>query len=422
MDPSWEKLKNELTDGPFSQKGFSKQLQRQIENKMDKQSKLFRNRSYRLAGAWCIMLLVFSFIGLNWTPITESVVSFEDTAVHLSNQKAIVIQEQVVITEPTPVKSVLLIGLRTDLKSKNEKSIFGELSYSEYRSLMITGAVNDPAKLEVAAEGSGILVPYHQNFWKIEPITIEDKANTYHYLTAYKASEGITKRKQTVDAGVLESMHNEKLVFAGNQYVSIHENDDKWSGNQPGHYEKIWTKTIEQVNNPTNKAENTISLEKIFNNQATQAIAQLQDQVPAPQSMIKDELTGNSWTISRSQGQWIPKVAETIDTTSYATSYILHPLPFSLPESVVSYDKLALTWEQIVQAQPQAIDAASSPDGDMIAIITADKLYAYPLVNNQIGKLALQVDLHDNESMVMAQWATAKYANNWVVEGKRYLK
>jgi hypothetical protein len=424
MDPSWEKLKNELAAGPFPQKGFSNQLQRQIENKMDKQSAVYRNRTFRIAGAWFVILLVFSFIGLNWTPITESVVSFEETTAHVSNQKTTMLHNQVIDKAPTPVKSVLLIGLRTDFQTKNDKRVLSEDNYSEYRSLMITGVANDPVKLEIAAEGSGILIPYRQDFWKIEPINLDDKNHTYHFLTAYKAKDGAIQRKYSTDTGSLEFRHNEKLVFAGNQYVSIVEKDEEWAGNRPGQYERIWTQTLEQINSPTDQAKNSISLEKIFNNQATEAIVQLQSQLQQPEPLpeIKDEITGKSWTITRSKGQWIPKVAETLDFTSYSASYILHPLPFSLPESVVSYDKLACSWEQIIQAQPQAIDAVSSPDGDMIAIFTANKLYAYTLINNQIDSLALQVELNGNESLVMAQWASAKYADNWIEEGKKYLQ
>jgi hypothetical protein len=422
MDPNWNELKNELAAGPFQEIGFNKQLQRQIKQKLDGQLSIYKTRMLRTAGAWSFIFLLFTFIALNWTPLTESVVSIEETAGKVNNPKAANDHNNILNQEQSPIKSVLLIGFRTDFQNKNEKRVLSGNNYSEYRSLMITGNANDPTKLQIAAEGSGILIPYSQHFWKIAPITLETKNDTYHYLTAYKANGVAIQRKYT-DTPDYELRHNEKLVFAGNQYVSIVENDEEWRGNAPANYEKIWTRTLDQMNSPTNHAQNSITLEQIFNNQAVEAITQLQSQMQEPQSAIKDEITGENWTITRSKGRWIPQIAETHTfTNNHATSYTLHPLAFSLPERVVSYDQLTCTWEQIIEAQPEAVDAVSSPNGDMIGILTASKLYAYPLVNNQIGQLALQVDLHPNEALVMAQWASAKYANKWVEEGKRYLK
>jgi hypothetical protein len=421
MDPNWNELKNELAAGPFPENGFSKQLQRQIVQKLDGQLSTSKTRMLRTAGAWLFILLLFTFISLNWTPLTETVGSIEESAGQVNNLKAVNDHNQIIDKEQSPVKSVLLIGLRTDFQTKNEKRVLSGNYYSEYRSLMITGDVKNPTKLEVAAEGSGILIPYRQDFWKITPITLETKNDTYHYLSAYKAKEVAIQRKYE-DTPDQEIRHNEKLVFAGNQYVSIVENDEEWRGNAPANYEKIWTRTLEQMNSPTDQTQKSITLEQIFNNQAVEAITQLQSQMQAPQSAIKDEITGENWTITRSKGRWIPQIAEThAFTNNHATSYTLHSLAFSLPESVVSYDQLTCSWEQIIEAQPEAVDAVSSPYGDMIAILTASKLYAYTLVNNQIGPLALQVDLHQNEALVMAQWASAKYADNWVKEGKSYL-
>jgi hypothetical protein len=170
MDPNWNELKNELAAGPFPQNGFNKQLQRQIEQKLDRQLTTYKARMFRVAGVWLFFLLLFTFIGLNWTPLSETFVSIEETAGQGNDPRAANENNKIINKQQLPVKSVLLIGLRTDYQNKNEKRALSGNNYSEYRSLMISGNANDPTKLEIAAEGSGILIPYRQHFWKIAPI------------------------------------------------------------------------------------------------------------------------------------------------------------------------------------------------------------------------------------------------------------
>jgi hypothetical protein len=421
MEPNWNELNDGLKEGPFPQKGFTRQLQWQIEAKLAGQAIRYKARIFTFLSAGIVLLMVAFIIGINWTPLTETVAAIEDNAGQLKQMKTTEANNPILTQEPIPVKSVLLIGLRTDYHNKNEKRVLTENNYSEYRSLMITGESQFPYKLQIAAEGKGILVPYRQHFWKIEPITLETNHDTYHYLTAHPANENAVQRSYAETSNI-ELRHNEKLVFAGNQYVSIVEKDEEWRGNAPAHYEKIWTRTLDQMNSPTEKEANTISMQNIFGKQADETITQLQAQMEKPQVGIKAEISGKNWAITRNKGQWVPQIAQMLAfTNNHAISYTLHPIPYSLPESVVSYDQLSSSWDRIIEVQPEAVDAVSSPSGDMIAILTVDKLYVYSYSDNKIGSLALQVDLHENESLVMAQWATAKYASNWIEEGRRYL-
>jgi hypothetical protein len=200
--------------------------------------------------------------------------------------------------------------------------------------------------------------------------------------------------------------------------------EEAWRGNAPAESQAVWTLALEQINTAVGRIVNEhLSLKQIFGSPAEAAIAQIQPNISATQNGIKSKITGDNWTLTRENGRWVPQIAE-VETfnNNAATSYELHSFPLALPETVVSHDQLVMPWDSIKQVHPDAIDAVSSPDGDMIAIITADKLYIYPYGSNQLGPLALQVELKKNESMVMAQWATAKYAANWLEEGKRYLK
>jgi hypothetical protein len=319
------------------------------------------------------------------------------------------------------VKSVLLIGLRTDIQEKSTSNAQVDNNYSRYRTIMIAADPKDALHVQIAAEGNGLLVPHGQYFWQIDALTQETPNDIYHYLTSHPASGKAVKRNYPNTPNE-QLHHNEKLVYAGNNYVSI-ITSEKWMGNAPAVSQAVWTRALEQINTADKNVKEHLSLKQIFGSRAEAAIAQIQPNITAAQNGIKSEITGDNWTPARENGRWIPQIAE-VETTNNnaATRYELHPFPLALPDTIVSHDQLVVSWDTIMQSHPEALDAVSSPDGDMIAVITADKLYIYPYGNNQMGPLALQIDLNNNESMVMAQWASAKYADNWLEEGKRYLK
>jgi hypothetical protein len=286
---------------------------------------------------------------------------------------------------------------------------------------MIAADPKGNQRVQIAAEGNGLLVPHGQQFWRIDALTKESSNGIYHYLTvgpaSSKAAAGSYKNMP-----VEQLHHDEKLVYAGNNYVSIVASDEAKRGNASAASKTVWTRAIEQINSLAGiNANDHLSLQKILGNQAAAAIAQIQPNISASQEGVTSKITGDNWIVVRENGKWVPQIAE-VETHNAAIGYELHSFPLALPDTVVSHDQLVMTFDAVKQAQPGALDAISSPDGDMLAIITADKLYIYPYGNNEMGPLALQVQLHKNESMVMVQWASAKYADNWIEEGRRYLK
>jgi putative AlgH/UPF0301 family transcriptional regulator len=398
LDPNWTDLQKELNKGPFHQRGFTKQLQLQIEQNLERPYGIRKARIFKLAAVASFLLLLFLSTQINWTNTAKTSNSAAKPAAGTTTFE----EKQISTNNPVSIKSVLLLGLRTDKIDNN---------YSTYRTIMITGDQSNHQQLIAAANGSGILVPIGQQFWKIDAMTKNAENN---YLFAYPVNDKAAKR--IVSNPTNETLkHNEKLLFAGNKYISLVENDQKIQNNKSISSENVWTMDIQKMNEleKTNDPAH-ISLQNIFGNQASNAIKQLVGG--------SSQITGEKWTLTRQNGKWVPQVAEETTSSDLGTSFTLHTLPLTLPNSIVSYDQLVASWEAIKQIQPKALDAVSSPDHDMIAIMTADKLYIYPVIADHIGPLSLQLDLNKNEAMVMAQWATAKYADNWLAEGMKYLK
>jgi len=406
MDPSWNDLKNQLKEGPYLERGFNKQLQWRIEEKLEDKSAYNKTRLFKIASSCAVIAVIGLVVSLNWTTLFNSVNSLEkiaDQAIELNSSQDV---RPAATAIPTTIKSVLLIGFRTDFQDKSEidKSI-NAINYSQYRSLMITGNPDKPGKLEVAAEGNSILMPYGQQFWTINSVTQEAADHTYQYLNAIPAAQS-GQQEESVFNSSDGINHSEKLVYVGNQYVSIVGRDQGNPKNVNPIKEDVWMHKVDQMNTPDYLNFNPISLEQVLVKQGDKATTD----------------KAENWTITRSRGQWVPQIADVEQINNQATTFKLHSFETALPEGVISYDKLSSTWDQILQIQPTAIDAISSPDGDMIAILTKDQLYAYPYVDREIGALGLQMNLNPNETLIMAQWASAKYADFWIESGKKYLE
>lgn len=64
-----------------------------------------------------------------------------------------------------------------------------------------------------------------------------------------------------------------------------------------------------------------------------------------------------------------------------------------------------------------------SPKKDFVAIITPSSIYFYEDRNGKLGSSPLlTINLNESETLVMAQWATGSYVDNWVKASRNLLK
>lgn len=84
-----------------------------------------------------------------------------------------------------------------------------------------------------------------------------------------------------------------------------------------------------------------------------------------------------------------------------------------LPTKITSYDSLCIDWNEIKQKIPQAKDAVSSPNYDMLTVLTPSKLLVFKNPKLGIDKPSLSIDVDENESIILNQWATGEYVDKW---------
>ncbi|WP_040949157.1 hypothetical protein [Gorillibacterium massiliense] len=378
MNRNDEEWFGELSRNPFPKKGFTPELQRKIMREFDRKP-VSKRRFYPIAGA-ALLLVILVFAGYR--------LAVEPTPEEISQTASVAIHEIAGTPEKTPdIRSVLMLGLRSDAKS----------SSPAYRTLVIA---EQEGKMKTVAEGGGILMPYGQQFWRIT--SNENALGTGAALQARRidadsasVSASAVNAVSAANTVVEPTVVSQALLFAGNRYLTLEEKDQ--SANQGS---QIHTRTVDL---------------KAYAASTTGATGFHLDEVAG--------ITGTSaladWMLFRKEGRW--QVAE-----ESSGGGIFSPsgkefslIPAILPESLTAYDSLNLTWEQVLKLEPDAKDAVSSPDKDMLAVLTTDKvvIYTFPSEKDNTAKKLLTVDKSNLESLVMSEWATEKYADKWIKAG-----
>lgn len=386
-------LKRELASAPLMRKGFTNDLRRRIEQRIDENAAYPRSR-YPLAGSLLSFIVVFAaFAGVllfnlhaDQTAMTEESETtmqqtFEPPAFGDNADQASFV-------------SGLLIGLRTD-----DKDI-------SYRTLYIAPRKGQPA---VVAQGSGILVPYKRDFWKIEPLRYETVTDRYEFFVSHPAAERAAEGRR-VGPGLFRDdpdekvIHSEKILFAANEYVSIGQTNEVVSGGVSSSSSRVWTTTIPSL-------------------AAKRAPVTLNDVLQT--RLTTSEYTTDQWFVSRNQGRWVAMTAYSPYQTAKGESET-HPnyrqLDVQLPRSVVNHDEPCCSWSDIGARFPDVIDTFSSPAKDMTVVSTDGLLLVFGSPSQLSGEPALSIKLKTRESVVMAQWATEHYVEEWALKTAELLR
>jgi hypothetical protein len=383
-------FEKELLSRPLRGAGFSERLRKRIEEAVDANENARKPRTFAIASFCSVLFLAALVFGI---------VRFEDPSsdnlYHAAQQTSDAVVETLSATSADPVtpevRSGLLIGLRSD----------GPVS--DYRTLYIAPKEE---RLQVAAQGKGVLVPYKQQFWNVD--FVKTSSDGDQYVVTYPAQTEFSENPVKLLDSADNTVHREELLFVGNEYVSVIEtNTSANPAIDTGPAKRVWTTKIPLLDARSSiRTESRNELKKFTLND-----------VFGTNEKNPDYAT-DGWAVGRKQGRWVPLVAD----NNGLPNMTLRDVNAALPESVANYDQLCCSWADIAAKQPQAIDAFSSPSGDMTVVVTNDRILVYPGSPFRSDSPALAVNLNRNEKVIMAQWATGRYVDEWAEKTKQILQ
>jgi hypothetical protein len=429
MDLIDEELKTGLANGPLSRHGFSEKLKKRIEERVEEQKKGPKKWMPLFSGISAAALIAAAvLLTVDWQHL------FVDKAAGV-NENVTAVRDQASLhtvplgQEAVQIRSAVLIGLREDHAATGS-----HLSYSTYRTLLLAA---DQGVLRKIAEGDGIFMPYKMDFMRILPQSRSINSNEeLQTLNAFLAVGG-TRIPAQAPVPDKPAKLSEKLLFAGNRYLALSQTIRQKNQGKDAQYDYVWVKELPDLSPPRTQDTLTpvrdphVSLSKLYGEAVQNPLRAVRAAAPqepgaltASSEPVRVDENGESWAILRKQGEWVPQLASyrigRSDPGTYR--YELHDVPLKLPDSVVSHDRLSANWNEIRQVRPDAKDAFSSPNKEMLGIVTDREIVVYPLRGQLIPTPLLSLGLSPEESIVMIQWAVDEpYVKLWKQRGRLLL-
>lgn len=363
MDKMRDPLLEQLSEPPLKKQGFTDQLRLKIEHEIMRWERKEREKNKKriwipLWTGAALLLSAVIYFGLP-EPAQEQrlAVNQEAAAPILEVEERIAYEFQ----------SGLLLGTRY---ASDEEGLG-----SEYRTLWIAP---EGGAIEVKREGTGLLVPYRMDFWRLDDLDSEKGEQVVASQLTKSAIVLTADSPQVISAERL----SERISFAGQEFVAIERVSA--SGNAG------WITTLSSI--------------------AGQELlpVPLQDIVDTPE-LIQHELT--ELFVMREQGRWGIQAGSNAGIELYR-----------LNRKAAVSDHLCVSWSEIEQLASEAIDAVCSPTADWIAILVPDAIHIYPVKQRIVSDLLLSIPLRTDERIVMAEWATGDYVEKWTEWTNRLLQ
>lgn len=304
--------------------------------------------------------------------------------------------------------SGLLISFRNDL----------DKDMSTYRTLWITPDSNN--NLKITNEMNFIIVPHKNSFWKVEPIryNFTNPTDYIEYLIAHSFSDSYSPEVFQYQY----STYRNKLNFVDKNFVGISIYTNSHSDKNNYVDKQCAIVDLENLSNYKN-TENKVTMEDIFNEKSAPFIYKYKNakitSAESSEENVVNTTSGDNWNIGRQDGKWVAQIAKTFKSKIYK-DYVLYNTDLYLPQNIVSNNELCTSYDSIKKLFPDAEDAISSPNKDTIGIFTPNKLTLCPYLNNSIGPSSIDIELSNNETMVMAQWAAGDDIKNWTDNINKY--
>ncbi|ADY56124.1 hypothetical protein Sgly_1827 [Syntrophobotulus glycolicus DSM 8271] len=276
--------------------------------------------------------------------------------------------------------SGVLLGLRTP----QDKGF-------TYQTLWLAA---DNKKLHQVLTLDSIFFPRNSGFWKLEAGQSETTQN--EALSAYDVSN---KQKDQIQT------ENRIVNYIGNDYAVIESNVKGIS--------QLQVLPVDKLSSPTG-----LKVSDFFGDSDLTAYHNARDKTRRDilkngVAIINESHFEENFGLARKNGHWYLH-----GRLNYLDGMQPKFLDFNVnvipPKELIYYDTLCLNWQSIKDRIPDAADAFTSPSQDIALVLTKNTLYVYGLSMGQLDNEPLiKIKLREGQTVIMAEWATGSYVDNW---------
>ncbi len=310
------------------------------------------------------------------------------------------------VEEVDTLRTGILLGIKSNYYDEST-----QLDNWEYKTVWIRF---NNRSIASAYDINDLLVPRKKGFWLVDVNREEFNGSWKDHIRAVQKGqikeeimEGSTFSLLGDFGRMLPSNVNpsilKNILYIGNDYVSA--------------------EVINSSNNERNlkvypidylEEEKGISISDIIGENGLKIFKEgAQNLTKVSSNILLDE---ESFGLARRNGYWIVKgrINYMNNDEQLYKDYNIKVIP---PKELVNYDELSIPWSIIKSKVPEAVDAFTSPNEDIIIIVTRKNLQIYSISNNEISNQEIgRIKLSSLDSVVMAEWATSKYTILWEEE------
>ncbi|MCX7694954.1 MAG: hypothetical protein N2Z71_04500 [Caloramator sp.] len=263
----------------------------------------------------------------------------------------------------------------------------------QYKTFYI-GASNEEIKETYVTDN--IFFPRKNGFWKID---FEDSQIKVNNLS--KGQEKVINKREEALFAQRMAKNNMYIDFVGNDCIVINEGD--------GLVERL---KIVPVDSPMQ--QNGISIMDLLGVSYKQKFDEQREGVlrELDGEEINKEIKYENIGLVRKDGSYFLKGR--INYKSGSTiSYIDFNTGFFPPSNMVMYDTLCISFKDLKNSIPRAIDAYTSPNKDIAVVVLPNCINFYRIKNQKLSEKMGEIKTSQGDKIVMLEWAVGGYSQVW---------
>lgn len=269
-------------------------------------------------------------------------------------------------------------GLILGIRCKNNNG------YS-YKTFFIGKEYNSFSKI---IEVNSLIIPRKNGFWKMMIDNNSNETSIIEYPLMKYSDTPLNLRKI------------QSLSPPANSFVNFVDNDYVFIDNAAAYFSVL---PLDDINSSSIAFSKILGLNaKNYLRKSAKSFLTQKERKIIPEPNV--ESLDTNWSIIRRTGKWI--LRGRLPNGDFDVS-------FQIPNVLTAYDDLYIPFNVIKQKYPDAVDAYASINKDFLVVLTKSKLLILPTTNKTINSPILSLNIDDNETSIMAQWATGSYVSAW---------
>lgn len=276
----------------------------------------------------------------------------------------------------------LYIGMRSKLNDEYVyKTYYIGISNEEIKEMYVT---------------DNIFLPRKNGFWKIN---LEDSQIKVNNLS--KGQEKVVNKKDGILLAQSRNSINMYIDFIGNDYIVINEGD--------GLIERL---KVVPVDSPMQ--QNGISIMDLLGEGYKQKFDEKREDVlkELDGEEIKKEIKYENIGLIRKDGSYFLK-GRINYKSGVSISYIDFSTEFFPPNNMVMYDTLCISFKDLKNNIPKAVDAYTSPNKDIAVVVLPNSIEFYRIKDQKLSKKIGEIKTTQRDKIIMLEWVVGGYSQVW---------